>query len=177
MRERVAQGGVTRRARAAASALAAVVVASIAATNALGAASEDEIKAAFLFNFARYVEWPSEAFPSETSPVTIGVVGDDDFPRVLRAVVSGKQVVEFTVTTANKGDAVRHLSDRTGATMALYLGDDVTDEDGFGAVAERGLGIIVGPGERPTRASQALADPVEVRQFLELLADGLANAP
>lgn len=37
------------------------------------------IKAAFLYNFARYIEWPSTAFASPHSPLTICIVGNDPF--------------------------------------------------------------------------------------------------
>ena len=50
--------------------------------------SEYEVKAAFLYNFAKFVEWPSQAFSDAGSPFTIGVVGDnpfgDDLERTLR---------------------------------------------------------------------------------------------
>ena len=37
------------------------------------AQSEDQVKAAFLFNFARYVEWPSSAFASGGDPIRIKI--------------------------------------------------------------------------------------------------------
>ena len=42
-------------------------------------ASEYEIKAAYLFNFAKFVEWPAPAFTNTSAPVVIGVVGEDPF--------------------------------------------------------------------------------------------------
>ena len=51
--------------------------------------SEYQIKAAFLFNFAKFVEWPLEAFAEPTSPFIIGILGEnpfgDDFERTIRA--------------------------------------------------------------------------------------------
>ena len=55
------------------------------------AASEYEVKAAFLYNFAKFVDWPSDAFKSG-SPFVIGVVGDDPFGSDLDTTVSGKTV-------------------------------------------------------------------------------------
>ncbi len=47
-------------------------------------------------------------------------------------VVPGKQVVNLVPLDApNKGDALLALRDSTGADMAIYVGDDVTDEDVF----------------------------------------------
>lgn len=65
-----------------------------------------------------------------------------DGVRLLR----GKSVVELTVATADKGTAIRALADEVGASMVVYLGDDVTDEHAFAALGEEDLGIKVGEG-------------------------------
>lgn len=38
---------------------------------------ESQLKAAFLFNFAKFVEWPPEAFGGASSPVVLAILGDD----------------------------------------------------------------------------------------------------
>jgi TonB family protein len=54
-------------------------------------ATEDQVKAAYLLNFAKLAEWPSRVLPEGTSPLVIGVSGgDEEFLRVLQAVVQGK---------------------------------------------------------------------------------------
>ena len=53
---------------------------------------EYEVKAAFLFNFAKFVEWPQSAFADANSPLIIGVLGDDPFGDVLERTVAGKLV-------------------------------------------------------------------------------------
>ena len=50
------------------------------------------VKAVFLFNFAQFVEWPREAFPSEDSPILIGVLGDNPFGTVLDEAVRNEKV-------------------------------------------------------------------------------------
>lgn len=69
--------------------------------------------------------------------------------------------------------------------MPLYLGDDLTDEDGFRALEGRGIGIVVrGSGDeegpagdgRRTAADYALDDPDAVRRFLEEMAGLLEGA-
>ena len=50
------------------------------------------IKAAYLLNFARLVEWPRDAFTSVDSPVTIGIVGTDPFGEALEQTVEGKRI-------------------------------------------------------------------------------------
>jgi len=51
---------------------------------------EYQIKAAFVYNFAKFVEWPSNAFSDSGSPIVIGVVGDDPFGSSLDQVIKGK---------------------------------------------------------------------------------------
>jgi YfiR/HmsC-like len=51
-----------------------------------------QIKAAYLFNFIKYVDWPEEAFADPLSPIVIGIVGDDPFGSALPQVVVGKTV-------------------------------------------------------------------------------------
>ena len=46
-------------------------------------AKEYRIKAAFLFNFSQYVEWPPEAFKDANDPLTYCTIGDDPFQGVL----------------------------------------------------------------------------------------------
>lgn len=52
--------------------------------------SEYTVKAAYLYNFAQFVDWPKSAFAGDTSPLVIGVVGDDPFGDSLDDAVSGK---------------------------------------------------------------------------------------
>jgi len=56
------------------------------------AAREYIIKAAFLYNFVKLTEWPTNAFDSSKSPITIGIIGKDPFGRVLEDTVRGKTV-------------------------------------------------------------------------------------
>jgi len=54
-------------------------------------APETELKAAFLYNFAKFVEWPAEAFSSETAPIQLAVFGDEDFGAKLRVLLNDKK--------------------------------------------------------------------------------------
>ncbi len=56
------------------------------------AVTEYEVKAAYVFNFAKFVEWPSSAFPAKNSPITIGVIGNDEFGTLLGNIVKGKTI-------------------------------------------------------------------------------------
>jgi len=39
--------------------------------------SENDVKAAYIFNFAKFVEWPEKAFASKSAPIVLCVLGDD----------------------------------------------------------------------------------------------------
>jgi trehalose 6-phosphate phosphatase len=80
----------------------------------------------------------------------------------------GKAVLELAVTDADKGSAVSRLRTELGAAAAIYLGDDVTDEDAFRALEPGDVGIKVGDGE--TAAAHRIADPAAVVAVLEDLA-------
>jgi hypothetical protein len=53
---------------------------------------EYQVKAAFLMNFTKFVEWPSGAFSDAASPISICILGDDPFGRALDQVVEGETV-------------------------------------------------------------------------------------
>jgi hypothetical protein len=55
-------------------------------------ASEYQVKAAFLFNFAKFVEWPSDAFLNTDAPLEICVLGQDPFGRDFEQVIIEKTV-------------------------------------------------------------------------------------
>jgi trehalose-phosphatase len=88
-------------------------------------------------------------------------------------VTAGKKVLELQPDVDwDKGRAVLWLIETLGVEDALpvYIGDDVTDEDAFRALAGRGLGIAVQETPRPTAAGYSLPGPDEVRELLAALA-------
>jgi hypothetical protein len=54
--------------------------------------TEYQIKAAFLFNFARFVQWPTNALAASTSPMIIGVLGENPFHNDLALTLRNKSV-------------------------------------------------------------------------------------
>lgn len=87
----------------------------------------------------------------------------------------GKKIVELLPRVDwHKGRAVLWLLEALGLdstdVLPLYVGDDLTDEDAFGALRERGVGIVVRDEPRPTAARYALENPTEVEAFLTSLA-------
>lgn len=54
--------------------------------------AEYRTKAAFLFNFTKFVEWPANHFASPDSPIVIGVLGDNPFGNELEKITQGRKV-------------------------------------------------------------------------------------
>jgi hypothetical protein len=63
---------------------------------------ERRVKAAILYNFAAYVEWPESAFPQADSAVTIGVLDAESVAAELATIVAGRKV-------GTRSIAVRHM--------------------------------------------------------------------
>jgi trehalose 6-phosphate phosphatase len=94
-------------------------------------------------------------------------------------LVQGKKVLNLIpVGFPDKGDAVRALLRRLRADVALYAGDDITDEDAFAVGSPLVVGVRVGPGR--SRAPYLLASQEDVDELLEILVrlrSGSAGAP
>jgi trehalose 6-phosphate phosphatase len=86
----------------------------------------------------------------------------------------GKDILEFAVRNATKGDSVDLLRERVDATAVLFAGDDVTDEDAFAVMREGDLGVKVGDGD--TAAQFRVSDPEAVAVMLTLLAGARQQA-
>ena len=78
--------------RCAAFACMAVLVVSGAGAADDDATLEQRVKAAFLYQFAGYVEWPPSSFAQTGSPVTIAVLGSESLAAELSQVVTGRTV-------------------------------------------------------------------------------------
>jgi trehalose 6-phosphate phosphatase len=87
--------------------------------------------------------------------------------------MGGKEMHELRpVLDWHKGSAIDWLlGDTLAGHPPLFLGDDVTDEDGFRAVAATGLGIRVGDADRPTLATLHLPDVAAVGWLLQRLSE------
>ncbi len=84
------------------------------------------------------------------------------------SVQPGDCVVELRTPGHDKGDAVRAFMSEApfNGARPVFVGDDLTDEAGFGVAASLGgYGVLVGP-ERPTLARRRLADPAAVLAWL-----------
>ena len=89
----------------------------------------------------------------------------------------GKKVLELRPRVDwDKGRALRRLMKMLGLDrddiVPVYVGDDLTDEDAFDVIRDRGLGVVVQgeAGDRLTSARYSLASPAMIGAFLEELA-------
>ena len=75
-----------------------------------GAALEYKVKAGYLFNFAKFIEWPAAAVPATNSPIVIGVLDDNEALPAIRQVLKDKFVgnhpieVRSVVSAASAND-------------------------------------------------------------------------
>lgn len=95
--------------------LAGAVILSTGRTAA--SSMEYDVKAAFLFHFAQFVEWPAETFKEAQEPVTYCTIGEDPFHGALERTLEGK-------TIGQRGLRVEHLSgaEKVGECQILFVG-------------------------------------------------------
>lgn len=90
------------------------------ASELLGAAAslESGVKAAFLFNFTKFVDWPSSVFATADAPLTICILGGDPFGRVIDQIVEGESVNGHPIAVE------RIQTDQQKSCQVLYVGDN-----------------------------------------------------
>jgi hypothetical protein len=96
---------------------------------------QERVKAAFLYKFASYVEWPPAAFANADSPIVIGVAGADGLSKELQQAVGGRQV-------AGRPLQVRQLGADGAATDCCHI-------------------LFVGGASQPARTAELLAGAKE----------------
>jgi len=99
-------------------------------------AAEVQIKAAFLYKFGEFVQWPPAAFARPDAPFSIGVLGADDVAAALEHAVAGRTVQgrPVTVRRMRRGESLAGLhvlfigqaeSSRLAETLAAARGEAV----------------------------------------------------
>ena len=106
----------------------AAAAAALAAAPARAQPTEDEVKAAFIPKFARYVSWPRGAAPGPDQPFRLCVVGRDPFGRLLdqaaaAETVDGRaiQVRRMATPDAAAGCHLAYVRGQSGADTARLL--------------------------------------------------------
>ena len=82
---------------------------------------ERRVKAAFLYKFASYVEWPPACFQDPVTPVRIAVMGDDKLKDELTTMVAGHTVNGRAVVVTGYSE-----TDTLGGVHVLYVGRSET---------------------------------------------------
>ncbi len=116
------------------------------------------------------------AAPEAATAVTAAV--HDVGGRNRLKVTSGRKVVELRPNLDwDKGRTLQWIVDQVSGEeplLPIFVGDDLTDEDGFDSVLHDGIGIVVRhleDGDRATAARFSLDDPAHVREFIERLVE------
>jgi hypothetical protein len=112
-------------------------------TNLSQQPTEYEVKAAFLYNFAKFVDWPVSAFPADDSVLIVGVLGSVDIVEVLDQIIGQKTVknrrivihhfewyrdIEFChilFVSNTESKRLRRLFNHIGSKPILTVGDQI----------------------------------------------------
>lgn len=84
-------------------------------------------------------------------------------------LLHGKKVIEVRSRLINKGKAVEYLLGLSPGYYPVFLGDDRTDEDAFAVLQGKGIGVLIAPEDRTTRAALRLESPEKVQKLLRYL--------
>jgi hypothetical protein len=69
-----------------------VLMGMVFSASARGQLNEYQLKAAFLYNFAKFVEWPAQTFKGPADPIVICIFGQNPFGNILNETITGKVV-------------------------------------------------------------------------------------
>jgi hypothetical protein len=151
----------TERRRALATAAAALALGGVGGGSALRAQglSEPDIKAAYLFNFARFAEWPAAAFVPPTAPFRLCSLGTGQFDAALRQL-DGKAIRDRALSVR-----IDVGLDAVADCQLVYVGEaDAVRLPAVRTVADRRAILIVGEGDAALERGAMIAfRPVERR--------------
>ena len=104
------------------------------------AQTQDDVTVAFLYNFARFVDWPATAFPSANAPFTIGFIGRPALSEKFGQAVQGKNV-------GGREFSIRKLDDASSADTCqiVFIGDEAKASAVLAAVKGKPV-LCVGEG-------------------------------
>jgi hypothetical protein len=99
---------------------------------------EYPLKAAYLYNFANFVEWPAAAFASADAPFVIGVMDPDPFGGVLDELAATKKVGTRRIVVLHFANA-----DQLKPCQLLFIGPTVTKAQCVAALARLGDAAVL----------------------------------
>lgn len=89
-------------------------------------ATEYQVKAAFLYNFAKFVDWPEEALSNDAAFV-IGILGEDPFGRALDEAVAGKTVRDMPILVKR----ISRIEEAAGAHILFIANSEAGNASRF----------------------------------------------
>jgi hypothetical protein len=119
---------------------------------------EYQVKAAFLLNFTKFIDWPQASFATAESPITICILGKDPFGPVLDEIIQGETVNSRKVI-------VQRISQPSGpqTCQVVFVGEP--DKDISKMLSGLGRGVLtVGEGDRFLRDGGMVALVVDNRR-------------
>jgi hypothetical protein len=140
----------------AAALVAAALVARLAAQSP--ASIEDDIKAAYLFNFTKFVEWPPNAFSGTSDPLNVCVAGDAAVASAVERAITGERVEGRPLAFVAPPPA-----DVAGCHI-LYIGRGAGDPSRLMAASAKRPILAVGDAPRFLEHGGAIAFVVEERR-------------
>jgi len=129
------------RQTALASLIALAVMGACAVRSAADASLEYRVKAAFLYNFAKFVTWPAQVFPAPDAPLVFCLAGDDPFEELLDVTTKDRKVegrpilvrrlpadaqlagCHLVFSSETDGARVAHVLQRAAGAGALTVGE------------------------------------------------------
>jgi hypothetical protein len=125
---------------------------------AAGEPTEYQVKAAFLLNFTKFIEWPAAAFETPAAPIAICILGDDPFGSALDQFVAGEVVNGRKVTV----ERIKHAPPPK-ACQVLFTAR--SEKDAARSLLGLGMGTLtVGESEAFVRDGGMIAFVVEDRR-------------
>jgi len=109
----------------------ALAAALVGAAHAGNSTDEYAVKAAMIWNFTKFIQWPASSLGDRSGPFVIGVYGDDPFDGKLEAAVRGKDVDGRPVAVRNFRTSVE------GRVHVLFIAESMKSR-------WRDLGILHG---------------------------------
>jgi hypothetical protein len=95
-----------------------------------GTLPEYTVKAGFLYNFAKYVDWPADAHEKDDSPLSIGIVGADPFGEELDKALKNK-------TVKDRRFVIRRFADTSEIARCHILFVPRTEKDRVAGILKR----------------------------------------
>lgn len=105
--------------------------------------TEYEVKAAYIFNFSKFIKWPQSSFDNQASPYVLGIYGNDPFGSIIKKIIGNRKsndrnwVVKYYsrpdqikqchilfITDVSPSE-LRRIFDHTSELPILTVGDEI----------------------------------------------------